>query len=232
MKKEIPSKVGSSRPIEIGFFVAGCLFAFLLLVEFLFERLASLYFSAQVFLVLASCASFYTSAYLYADRTAELQRLRRAQILILVVFILCLADIALIGNSVGRFHFPGERAEYVELYVNFRPLRTIRNYLRGFFNGYVSFFYLSLSLLGNFFLLSPFALFLPVLFRHERKWYLFLPTVLAISCCVEALQYLFMAGSCDVDDLILNFLGATAVFFFLKIPPLRRLIRIITKSEF
>ena len=232
MKKEIPSKIGSSRPIEIGFFVAGCLFAFLLLVEFLFERLASLHFLAQVFLVLAACASFYTAAYLYADRTAELQRLRRAQILILVVFILCLADITLIGSSVGRLHFPGTREDYLELFVNFHPFRTICNYLRGFLNGYLALWRLVLNLLGNFFLLSPFALILPILFRYERKWYVFLPTVLAVSCSVEALQYLFMAGSCDVDDLILNFLGATAVFFFLKIPPLRRLIRIITKSGF
>ena len=129
-------------------------------------------------------------------------------------------------------HFPGTREDYLELFVNFRPFRTIRNYLLGFRNGYLAFWRLALNLLGNFFLLAPLALFLPILFRFERKWYIFLPTVLAISCCVEALQYLFMAGSCDVDDLILNFLGATAIFFFLKIPPLRRLIRVVTKSEF
>lgn len=220
------------RPAEFGFFIAGCAFSCLLILELALEVFFTLHLSARIFLVLAACVSYYIAAYLYADRTGKVGRLRGIQILLFVVYLSVVIDITLIGTAVGRLHFPGAREDYIELFVNFKPFKTIKDYLRGFGNGYVSFFRLSLNLLGNILLLAPLAFFLPLLFKYERKWFVFLPSVLLFSVCVEALQYLFMIGSCDVDDLILNFLGATALFFLLKIPPLRRLIRTITKSEF
>ena len=40
---------------------------------------------------------------------------------------------------------------------------------------------------------------------------------------MEIAQLLLLAGACDIDDLILNVLGVWAVFFFFRIPPIRRL---------
>ena len=220
------------QPIEFGFFLAGCLFSCLLILEILLELFFTLQISAQAFLVIAGGLSFYIAAFLFANRTKNLKRLRGVQIALFIVYLLCLADITLFGSSVGRLHYSGAREDYLALFVNLRPFDTLNKYLRGFRNGYVSLWRLSLNLLGNLLLLSPLSLFLPLLFRHERKWYVFLPTILLCSCGVEALQYLLMAGSCDVDDVILNVIGATILFFLCKIPPLRRLIRVITKSEF
>lgn len=232
MKKNPQAKAPARPPLEFGFFLAGCILSFLLVIELASELFFSLHPSARIFLVLAVCLSFYIAAFLYANRTGQIKWLRRVQIVLFVIYLLCLADITLIGSSVGRLHFSGTRNDYLELFVNFRPLDTIKKYLIGFQNGYFSLWRFSLNLLGNLLLLAPLSLFLPILFRCERKWYFFLPTVLVASCIVEALQYLLMAGSCDIDDLILNFLGAAALFFLWKIPPLRRLIRVITKSEF
>lgn len=232
MKNKNQTKAPALQPIEFGFFLAGCLFALLLLVEFVLEIFFTLHLTARIFLVLCACLSYYIAAYLLADRTGNLKRLRGVQIALFVIYLLCLVDITLIGSSVGRLHFSGTRDDYLELFVNFKPLDTIKKYLVGFQNGYFSLWRFSINLLGNLLLLAPLSLFLPIFFRRERKWYFFLPTVLVVSSAVEALQYLLMAGSCDVDDLILNFLGAAALFFLWKIPPLRRLIRIVTKSEF
>ena len=228
MKQKKPIKSPALRPAEFGFFLAGCILSLLLLLELVLETFFTLHISARFFLILFSCLSFYIAAYLLANRTGQLKRLRALQIALFVIYLLSLVDITLIGSSVGRLHFPGTREDYIELYINFKPFRTIRNYM----NGYYSVWRVIMNLWGNFFLLSPLAFFLPLLFRLERKWYCYLPTILLIACAVEALQYLFMAGSCDIDDVILNFIGATLLFFLFKIPPVRRMIRTVTKSGF
>ena len=228
MEQKNTVKSPALRPVEFGFFIAGCFLSLLLLLELLLEIFFTLHLSARFFLVLASYLSYYIAAYLVANRTGQIKRLRGLQIALFVIYFLSLIDLTLIGSSVGRLHFPGTREDYIELYINFRPFRTVRNYM----NGYFSIWRIIANLWGNFFLLSPLAFFLPLLFRLERKWYCYLPTILLVACGIEALQFLFMAGSCDIDDVILNFLGATMLFFLLKIPPLRRLIRTITKSGF
>ena len=42
--------------------------------------------------------------------------------------------------------------------------------------------------------------------------------------CVELLQLATMLGSCDIDDLILNVIGASLGFFLWKHTPLHRLL--------
>ena len=58
----------------------------------------------------------------------------------------------------------------------------------------------------------PFAFFLPRLFKRINKFNKFF---IIVSCCillVEFLQLLTMSGSFDVDDYILNILGASLLY--------------------
>lgn len=65
------------------------------------------------------------------------------------------------------------------------------------------------NLLGNVLLFIPLGYFLPRLFPSIRRlWRTVLSVVLIIST-IELLQALLMVGACDIDDLILNTLGAT-----------------------
>ncbi len=61
---------------------------------------------------------------------------------------------------------------------------------------------------GNIVLFIPIGLFLPFLFRRQRKLLIFLLTTVITICCVELIQAFTLLGSCDIDDLILNTLGA------------------------
>lgn len=47
-----------------------------------------------------------------------------------------------------------------------------------------------------------------------RRFYVFLPTVLFVTALIEALQFCFMRGSCDIDDLLLIAGGAFSSFCF------------------
>ena len=87
----------------------------------------------------------------------------------------------------------------------------------------------ALNLLGNLAVFTPLAFLLPFLFAVQRRWYVFLATMLLAVICVESLQLLLMLGSCDVDDLILNAGGAMIAYFVLRIrflkKPIERLYR-------
>ena len=77
-----------------------------------------------------------------------------------------------------------------------------------------------LDLLGNLVAFAPLAVLLPALFRWQRSIFFFTATLILGITAVEVAQVYTGAGSCDVDDLILNLAGALIVFVFCRITPL------------
>ena len=98
--------------------------------------------------------------------------------------------------------------------VNLEPLHTIRSYIRFYKNtgSYVSI----LNLLGNVLIMVPLGVLLPVLFRGMRHFWTFLPLAALVSVGVEYLQWRTATGAADVDDSILNFLGAALGYWFVR----------------
>jgi glycopeptide antibiotics resistance protein len=180
------------------------------------------------------CLIFYCGGRLRLQRTGDRITLRRLFYLFFALYLYLLLSLTLIDVAMGRtgdfllnnVSFRDERAHYMRWFVNFVPFRSIYElYIRGLIRGYVSFSYVALNFLGNLCLCMPLAFFLPLLWKHQRKWYFFLPTLLLSVALIEALQLFFMVGSCDVDDLILNAAGAIGFYFLLRIPPIKKLIK-------
>ena len=189
-------------------------------------------------LLLLICALFYCGTYLYAERTGNKQSLRRLMLLFFALYLYLLVNLTLLDRSLGRGTHTAnvtsreKRAYYLERFVNFVPFQSIWEvYIQGFLHGYVNSYYMLLNLLGNLSALTPFAFFLPYFFKTQRKWYVFLPTMLVTVSLIETLQLLFMVGSCDVDDLILNVGGAFLMFWLLRISMMQRLIKKLTGIE-
>lgn len=105
--------------------------------------------------------------------------------------------------------------------LNLRPLRTIRNYLdvllrREYYLekwGFAGIYFYqarhaAINLVGNLVMFVPLGFLLPRTFpRLDRLWKTLAIVVLAVIL-VELVQLFTLLGSCDVDDLILNTLGA------------------------
>ena len=68
------------------------------------------------------------------------------------------------------------------------------------------------NLAGNIVLFVPLGLFLPYFFPKLRRFGRFIGITAAIIASVELLQWVTLLGSADIDDLILNVLGASAGF--------------------
>lgn len=71
-------------------------------------------------------------------------------------------------------------------------------------------------LLGNFIGFAPLGLFLPGLFKKQKKFLVYSSTVILILIGVELSQLITMRGSFDIDDIILNLTGACIGFWLLR----------------
>ena len=185
----------------------------------------------RALLLAVICLLFYMGGFLNSKRTGNKEILKKLFFLFFLLYVYLLLSLTLLDPAMGR----GENSVYDSIeqtrdaynsrFVNLVPFRSIYHvYIKGFLRGYVNAYYTFLNLLGNLVAFFPLAFFLPYFFPAQKRWYLFLPTALLSVTLVEALQYLFMIGSCDIDDLILNAGGAFLFFLVLKIPFVDQLI--------
>ena len=102
---------------------------------------------------------------------------------------------------------------------NLIPLRTIRGYLFGFSRGWTSALlrYAVINLVGNITVFIPLGWFMPRLFARQRRFGVFIVSVMLIISAVEASQLIAAIGALDVDDLILNTFGAALGWIIWKI---------------
>lgn len=95
-------------------------------------------------------------------------------------------------------------------HLNLIPFGTIRRYLwvLRHSDSAALLRHAAANLFGNIALFLPLGIFPPLLNRHMRRLWknILLATGLMISA--EILQALLLVGTCDVDDVLLNVLGA------------------------
>lgn len=146
-----------------------------------------------------------------------------------ILYLILLITLTLFDPMWGRngFNFISWTSEqfsyYINNSVNLIPFKTILNYLSVFDSLYSTRIIL-LNLLGNLVALMPMAFFLPLLFKKQNKFKKFLITIILIVLCIELTQFLTSSGSCDIDDIILNTLGAVIMYFILHINSINKII--------
>lgn len=109
-------------------------------------------------------------------------------------------------------HRPGIMAE---ISVNLKPFREIMRFLR--YREQLGFKAVFLNLAGNILGFIPFGFFLPVISRRFQNGLVVVLLGALNSSLVEAVQLITRTGTCDVDDVILNTLGALAGYIIFVI---------------
>ena len=107
---------------------------------------------------------------------------------------------------------------------NLIPFTTIMGYVKAFINNSANFNIIAYNLIGNVVCLTPLAFFLPILFKKQNKFRIFLFTIIGITLSVEILEVLTMSGTFDIDDIILNSLGAIIAFLIFNIKGVKSLL--------
>ena len=88
------------------------------------------------------------------------------------------------------------------------------------------------NILGNFLMLVPLAILLPLISDKFKKWYVFLIVVILISSVIEITQYFTNIGSLDVDDFILNVSGAFIFYLIINNTKVNKLVNKIFIDNF
>ncbi|WWR16548.1 VanZ family protein [Lachnospiraceae bacterium JLR.KK008] len=94
--------------------------------------------------------------------------------------------------------------------ANFTLFKTIRMYIR-YYDRLNSFE----NLFGNILIFVPYGALYPLAFPKKRDFLLFLPAVFLFVTGIELFQLLSAFGAFDVDDILLNCLGAVIGFIFM-----------------
>lgn len=144
------------------------------------------------------------------------------------IYCICLIFILfLYGHRVGnQFNIGIFSKEHFEQ-PNLIPFRTIYTYLERFFNDTINTNIVVKNLLGNLLMFVPMGMALPVLFEQKfnRLWKTVLFVVILVIL-IEIIQFLTFTGSADIDDLILNTVGAIIGYEIIKIKPLRKFLKL------
>lgn len=100
--------------------------------------------------------------------------------------------------------------QQLRLRMNLIPFRTLRLQLRLLTDGTRPRLirHAAVNLLGNVLLFIPLGIFLPSIWNRLHRLRKVLLATAGIILLVEAVQVLTLLGRCDIDDLILNLLGA------------------------
>ena len=158
-------------------------------------------------------------------------------ICLFVFYTLLIVDFTLISDTFGRnisnIFLADEKqvSEYFADKTNIIPFATVMLFINAFKQGSLNPYVVLENILGNFFVFMPFALLVPKVFSRINSAVKFLLFISLSVIVIEVLQIVFLTGSADIDDFILNVGGAMVAYGILSIPTIKLTINKFLLSE-
>lgn len=143
---------------------------------------------------------------------------------IFIIYIVALTTLLFLGSTY-RVGGGWNREESIKLFSkihfehfsNLIPFKTIISYIQRLMNGTINSNIVFINILGNLIAFAPIGFFIPVLFGEKIKSLRKFTSLIAITVLiVEIIQFVTFTGQLDIDDIILNTLGAVIVYLFMK----------------
>lgn len=191
----------------------------------------------RIFLLCGSCLFMYIGG-LKLSKSINNNRPMKVNLgIFFVIYLVLLITLTLFDPIWGRHGInniidTNSFKYYIDNALNLVPFKTISIYIKNLSYTALTKENIMFNLVGNFVCMMPFALFLPLLFKCERKFFTFVKTILCITISVELIQFITTSGSCDIDDVILNASGAIMFFGILNIPVIKKVVyKIFIKEE-
>jgi len=111
----------------------------------------------------------------------------------------------------------------VMLHLNLVPLKTIKSYLRAYESHTIAVHIVVENIIGNLVLFFPMGLILPTLMKRFRNSVVFASFMIAVLFFVESMQLFTGTGTFDIDDIILNFIGASVAYALWHFPFIQKI---------
>ena len=108
---------------------------------------------------------------------------------------------------------------------NIIPFATIIGYASGMVSNDINTGIVIINLVTNLLLFAPMGFFIPMLFQDKIKnTKQFLIIIIILTFLVEIIQFITYRGSTDIDDIILNTIGASIVYMLMKTKFIKKLL--------
>ena len=205
------------------------------LIYYLVSSFASLFVPPllRVVLLVAICLCAYLGSIKLSKTSKSPQKIMKATFWgFFVLYIYFLVTLVCFDSYFGRVGIDGlstwnaqTLSSYLQTHLNLIPFKTITKFVVApFVDSNITSKQIITNILGNLVAFSPFAFFLPLLFKRLKKFGNFLLAMIAIVTVVELSQFALLTGYCEIDDLILNVGGASILFWILRIDKIKRLV--------
>lgn len=122
-------------------------------------------------------------------------------LVLLIIYLILLTYFLFFAEAMGRT--PGTREDYAYNLVLFKEIRRFIVYREVL--GYRA---VMLNIVGNVVAFMPFGFIVPEVWNELNHWYTITFLGFLFSLCIELTQLVSRVGSFDVDDLLLNTIGA------------------------
>ena len=224
------------KVISIIFYI----FAIMFLTMYVFTEIAPhLMMSelARLFLLGGSCLFLYLGGLIKSKLENTNKPMKINLWIFFALYLILLITLTLFDPAWGRngLNLFNWSEGYIDIYldsaVNLIPFKTIIGYAKDLFVSLLDTSTIFLNLFGNLICLMPMALFIPMLFKKVDNTKKFLISILSITLAIELVQLITFSGSCDIDDIILNTLGAFIAYKILNIKDINNLVRNILLLE-
>ena len=116
---------------------------------------------------------------------------------------------------------------------NLIPFATIIEYVIGVISNGINTSIVIINFATNLLLFAPMGFFIPVLFQNRIKNIKqFVIMIIILTLIVEILQFITYRGSTDIDDIILNTIGAVIMYMIMRTKFAKKLLKkVIDISE-
>lgn len=207
------------------------LFIFLFCFKVRLSSGVYLYTRIRILLLVIACLFIYLSGYILVKKLEFSKKILNINLFIyFIVYTITIITLTLFDEIFGRqglviVNWNKELLNsYLKYSFNIIPFNTIKLYINGYINGYVNLKVFSINIIGNLVALMPYGMFIPLIFKKINKYYKFLILMIILVIGIEMLQFITLSGSCDIDDLILNVMGASIIYFICQITFVKNLI--------
>ena len=158
-------------------------------------------------------------------------------ICLFLLYTLMIVDFTLISDGFGRSIsniFLTEKSEitkYLSEKINLIPFATINLFVAAWKNSILETHSVVENIWGNLLVFAPYAFFVPYIFKGVNTLFKFLIVISIAVLSIECLQIIFLTGSADIDDFLLNVSGAAMAYGLLNIKIIKNFINKILFGE-
>ena len=170
----------------------------------------------HVYFLAIPCFMILISSFLTTDKKTKKQNL----IIYLIIYLIVLVGFVFSNARTVSSAITNDIYHYNWNFIPFKSMIEMLNSPLGVKFGLY-------NITGNFLMLTPLSILLPLINDKFKKTKIFLISIVSLTLFIEIVQFLINVGSFDIDDIILNIGGAFLLYLLIKRTKLKKIIEFI-----